>query len=405
MTMKLLIYEWAFITKEDLYQALRRQGIAFDIFTSGFSPRSDKQREGFRSDLEKALEGKEYDAIFSINFFEDLANAAHDKGILYICWSYDSPALGGAYESRILETNRLFLFDSREVAGHKSIGVPNLYYLPLAVDVGRLNRFRPSPQLQLKYRADVSFVGQLYQSDMDKIFPLFDEYGAGYIAALINTQMNVYNTDLIEELINERVIQRICNERVTKALLENINNNFLHDVEELKSHPFSLFLAKAVTNKERILLLTLLAKYCLVKLYCPGRPELPGVRACGVVDYLDEMPLVFKCSKINLNITLRTIRHGIPQRVIDILGCRGLALTNYQEDLLEYFEDGRDLLIYSSAEEALDKCRYYLAHEKEAERIRQNGYKIVKDKFSYEHQLNKIWELSGLKDRLPKSHV
>ena len=68
--------------------------------------------------------------------------------------------------------------------------------------------------------------------------------------------------------------------------------------------------------------------------------------------------------------------------------------------LEEYFEDERDLLIYRSAEEALDKVKYYLAHEKEAERIRQNGYKIVKDQFSYGHQLNRIWELSGVKDLL-----
>lgn len=400
--MKLFIYNWVFITKQDLYHALTEQGIDFDLFTSNASPRVDAQREQFRENLEKALEGKQYDAIFSVNFYEDLANAAHEREMLYICWAYDSPALGGVRPCHFLDTNRIFLFDSGEFAEYQGYGVPNLYYLPLAVDTRRLSRMQPSPMDQMKYHADVSFVGQLYQSDMDKMFPLFDEYGAGYIAAIINTQLNIYGVNIVKELVNENVIQRICNENVTEALLKNLNKKFFHDIEELKSWGFISFLLKAVTNKERVLLLTLLAKYCHVKLFTIDAPKLPNVNVYGTIDYVTDMPLVFKCSKINLNITLRNISNGIPQRVIDILGCRALALTNYQKDLQEYFEDGRDILVYHSVEEALDKCKYYLAHEKEAERIRQNGYKIVKDQFSYEHQLNRIWELSGLKDRLPK---
>lgn len=400
--MKLFIYDWPFITKHDLYQTITKQGILCDLFTSNATPRILSQKEQFQVNLEKALSGKEYDAIFSINFFPELAEAAHKKNILYICWTYDSPAMGTLNSSHFFDTNRIFLFDSAEYEEYKGYGVPNLYYLPLAVNTKRVVSMKPTPMEQMKYRADISFVGQLYQSDMDKIFPLFDEYGAGYIAAIINTQLNVYGTNIIKDLVNENLVKRLCNEKVTEALLQNLNNNFFHDVAELKSWALLAFLLKAVTNKERILLLTLLAKYYHVKLFTTGKPKLPNVNSYGVVDYVKDMPLVFKCSKINLNITLRNIRHGIPQRVLDIMGCQALAMTNYQEDLNEYFEDRKSLLIYSSIEEALDKCKYYLNHEKEAEKIRQNGYKIVKDQFSYEHQLNQIWKLSGLKSRLPK---
>lgn len=400
--MKLLVYNWTFFTKVDLLEAFNRQGIEFDLFSCNASPRVNAQRKEFQNQLEQALAGKEYDALFSINFYEDLSVAAHERNILYICWTYDSPALGGVRPCHRFETNRLFLFDSVEYGEYKKMEIPNLYYLPLAVDTRRLNKKQPSPMEKMKYYADVSFVGQLYQSDMDKILPMLDEYGAGYIAAMVNTQLEVYGVNLIHELINENIIQRICNEEAKKALLENINNRFMHDVEELRAWALESFLLKAVTNKERLLILTLLAKYFRVKLFCPGNPELPNVITCGTVDYLEQMPLVFKCSKINLNITLRNIRSGIPQRVIDIMGCRSLVLTNYQSDLDEYFKDGKDILIYHSIEEALDKCKYYLKHEKEAESIRQNGYKIVKDQFSYEHQLDQIWELSGLKDRMKK---
>ena len=398
--MKLFVYNWSFITQYDLCNSFKKQGIEFDIFRTNVSPRVNAQRKQFQEDLEKVLEGRKYDAIFSVNFFDDLADAAHERGMLYISWTYDSPALGHVRPSLLLDTNRIFVFDSYEYHSYLNWEVPNLYYLPLAVDAYRLNKIQPTPMEKMKYYSDVSLVGQLYQSDMDKILPKFDEYGAGYIAAMVNTQLNVYGMNLIEELVNENIIQRICNEEVSKALVDNMNNGFFHDVENVDKAGLTGFLLKAVTNKERVLLLTLLAKYFRVKLFAPGNPKLQNVTTCGVVDYVEEMPLVFKCSKINLNITLRNIRNGIPQRVIDILGCRALALTNYQKDLEEYFEDGKEILIYHSIEEALDKCKYYLKHEKEAERIRQSGYKIVKDQFSYEQQLNKIWELSGVKDRV-----
>ena len=173
--MKLLIYDWTFITKKDLYHTLDIQKIDYDLFHSGASPRIDSQREEFKKNIAATLDKKKYDAIFSINFYEDLAYAANNKDILYICWTYDSPALGMIRPCHILDTNRIFIFDSYEYLTFKEQGIPHVYYMPLAVDVQKLNNMKPSPQQQLKYRSDVSFVGQLYQSDMDKIFPLFDE--------------------------------------------------------------------------------------------------------------------------------------------------------------------------------------------------------------------------------------
>lgn len=398
--MKLFVYDWNFITKKALYQTFREQGIEFDLFSPPFSPRIEAQRKGFGEELEKALEGKEYDALFSINFQGELARAAKERDILYICWTYDSPAISSTEQAVFLDTNRIFVFDSHEYRNCRADGVPNLHYLPLAVDVKEMNRLKPTPQQLFRYRADISLVGKLYKSETDRLFSLLDEYSGGYISAIVNTQMNIYNANVIKELINEKLISRMINEDVVKMLADNLNDNFLHDVKEVNTHLMYLFLNKAVTNKERLLLLSLLSRYHSVKLYSMDKSGIEGVREMGLVEYNTQTPLVFKGSRINLNVTLRTIRHGIPQRVLDIMACRALALTNYQEDLLEYFRDGESVLIYSSAEEALDKCNYYLAHDAEAEKIRQNGYKIVKDKFSYKQQLDKIWELSGVKDRL-----
>lgn len=398
--MTLFIYNWSFITRHDFYKAITAQKISYYRFTSKASSRIKEQHDDFKQELEEALKDKDIDAIFTINFMDDFAYAAHERGIPYICWTYDSPALLYMKETLTFDTTYIFVFDYKEYLQFKGYGVEHIYYLPLAVNTKRLDQMWPSMLDKRKYSCDVSLVGQLYQSYMDDTFPLFDEYGAGYIAAIINTQLNLYGYNIINELINENVVKRICNKEVSDALVDNLKHGFYNNVEELHSGTFKGFLSKAVTNKERVLLLSLLAKYFNVKLYSPDEPSIPNLEVNPVVDYVKQMPLVFKCSKINLNITLRNIASGIPQRVLDILGCHGLALTNYQSDLDMYFKDGRDLLIYRSMEEALDKCRYYLAHETEASRIRQNGYQIVRDQFSYEHQLSKIWELTGLKSKL-----
>lgn len=400
--MKILIYDWGFFTKDDLYTTLKKQGIEMNLFYSPYSPRIRAEREKFQEELEKFLKDKEYDLFFSINFFPDFAIEANKRGILYVSWTYDSPSLGGISEALKLETNRIFLFDSSEYEEYKGYDIKNLHYLPLAVNTTRLSKITVPPMAKMKFYSDISFVGQLYQSDMDKIFPLFDEYSAGYVAAIINAQLSIYGRNIIQNLINPKIVDTLFNEEVKDALLSNLNNDFLADVEKINFYNVISFLLKAVTNKERVLLLTLLAKYHKVKLCTRGSHELPGVINLGVVDYLNEMPMVFKSSKINLNISLRSIKTGVPQRVLDILGCGALALTNYQRDLDKHFKDNENILIYRSMEEALDKCNYYLKNEKEAERIRKNGYKLVKEQFSYEHQLNEIWRICGLTEKIKK---
>lgn len=45
-----------------------------------------------------------------------------------------------------------------------------------------------------------------------------------------------------------------------------------------------------------------------------------------------------------------------------MLGCRGFLISNYQEEAVELFEDGKDLVIYHSQERLLEKISWYLEH-------------------------------------------
>ncbi len=108
---------------------------------------------------------------------------------------------------------------------------------------------------------------------------------------------------------------------------------------------------------------------------------------------MTHMPLVFNNSRINLNMTIRNIRTGIPLRVWDILGAGGFLLTNFQVELPDYFENGKDIVYYEDINDCCRKAEYYLAHEDERRQIAFNGYNIVKQNHSYTQRIATILDI------------
>jgi spore maturation protein CgeB len=78
---------------------------------------------------------------------------------------------------------------------------------------------------------------------------------------------------------------------------------------------------------------------------------------------------------------------------LDICACGGFCITNYQPELEEYFELGKDLVVYESVEDLTDKVGYYLSHENQRYDIAKNGYEKVKKEFDYKTQIKKIMQI------------
>ena len=116
----------------------------------------------------------------------------------------------------------------------------------------------------------------------------------------------------------------------------------------------------------------------------------------GVAGYFTTMPLIFRYSKINLNITHRMIQTGVPLRIMDILGAGGFLFTNYQKDMEDRFQDGEHLVIYYSAEDLIEKVGFYLKHEQERKRIAHNGHKLVGEEYTMDKLLSKMFQIAGI---------
>lgn len=131
---------------------------------------------------------------------------------------------------------------------------------------------------------------------------------------------------------------------------------------------------------ERINILTDVASHFPLKIFTPNKNYvIPNASNMGAADYLAETPYIFHDSKINLNITLRSIKSGIPLRCMEIMSCGGFLLTNFQSDFLKHFVAGEDFVYFESNDDMLQKIEYYLTHEKERSSIAESGYqKVIK---------------------------
>jgi spore maturation protein CgeB len=107
------------------------------------------------------------------------------------------------------------------------------------------------------------------------------------------------------------------------------------------------------------------------------------------------MEKVFKGSRINLNLTLRNIRSGIPLRVWDILGCGGFCLTNFQAEFLDLFQNGRELVWFESLYDLQRKADYYLSHEDERLEVAARGLECARRLHGYDARTGKILEVIG----------
>lgn len=327
--------------------------------------------------------------VFSFNYFPVAAIACKACRTKYVSWVYDSPHVLMYSQTALYDTNRIFVFDSYEVERLRMLGVKCVYYLPMGAAVQHYDSFLPDEKAHARYDSEITFVGSMYGEKQQYLFRYLedvDEYTKGYLDALMLTQKSLYGIDILEPGLTPQIV-----ENMQKVCPVHANGDGMETAEWTFAN---YFLARKVTQMERRELLEALSQVHEVNLFTPQEtPFLPRVHNRGKIDYYTDMPYAFKCAKINLNISLRSIHTGMPLRALDILGCGGFLLTNYQPDFEEYFTAGEDYVYYDSREDLLALVDYYLAHDEERKQIAANGYRKAKEKLSYRGQVEKMLDL------------
>lgn len=403
--MHILYYDWDEFNGEDCRDAMTRLGHQVDMIKvtmNGYDltpeiERAFVEKLGIREG-QKAADGRigtcKYDMIFSFDFFPNISEICQKYGIPYVSWVFDCPHY--TLDSHVTSNpmNRIYLFDKILYDQMMSKSTSKTFrYSPLAVNAERLSKLCQDMDAEtggrIVYQHDVCFLGSLYDNeynfyDQVKYLP---PYLKGYVDAVIAAQERVFGADFF-------TMDSIFSDDHVRQLREFIKFEETGKYEINYDNVIRDILRKKVTVNERHHILEQMGKRFDTVLYThPGTKGVPGVSNLGRADYTNKMPMVFRRSKINLNITLRSILSGVPLRVVDIMAAGGFLITNYQEEIAEYFVDGQDLVIAYTPEDMLDKTAYYLVHEDERKEIALNGQRKVLENFAYTRLLPEILKI------------
>jgi spore maturation protein CgeB len=405
----ILLYRWKVFNQDDIKEAFEKFGHEVTDVESLSFP-----KQGNADDLISVFRG--YDAVFTVNFFIEVSNACQQLGIPYIFWTVDSPMLTMYDEAVFNSVNYCFIFDKTCYLTFKAMGVQKIWYLPLAVNAKRLDSQLSTitEHDRRLFSSQISFVGGLYdKNSYDDIYSVLPEYLAGYFDAALLAQGDLYGDNVFDRIFTPDILERLSefvDFQKADSSLSNLELIFK-----------STFLGYKHAQLTRIKLLNMLAdnvnKLNRVKssdnlgtAYADNNIDtnknfqrtgvdlysdkddvrLIGVNYRGTVDYMHDMPKVFRLSDINLNLTMCNIRSGIPLRVWDIMGAGGFVLTNYQPEIPDFFENGKDLVFFDSFDDCVRKAEYYLAHEDERKCIAENGFKKVLAHHSYDARIEFI---------------
>lgn len=383
--MNIYLLEWKSFGNKDIREIMTEMG--HKVVSVPFSDTKIKVDEIEKLFLQKHM-GENCDFVFSFNYFPEVSLCCQKLGLKYVSWVYDSPHISVYSYTVIQPCNYVFLFDFALYDELYSAGIHTVYYLPLAVNEKRLQRMKPEIG-KTKYCHDISFVGSLYSEQKHRLYDKFaniDPYAKGYLDGIIDAQKKLYGRYILKEMLSPDIV-----EEMQKAYPTDPNAATVLSAEDIYA---DYVLARQVTAIERKEILTLLGQKRRVDLYTyESDIIIPGVVNHGKIDYYDDMPYVFANSKISLNITLRSIKSGIPLRALDIMGSGGFLLSNYQMEYDEYFVAGEDYVFYENPEDLEEKVDYYLSHEKEREEIRANGCRKVRQEHNYRSRIEMMMRI------------
>ena len=392
--MNILFYRYGSICEPDIIASFKHLG-----FNITEDTREVYNKQLLPSDcikgLNELLKQDTYSFIFSINFFPSVSDVCNIWGIPYLCLIVDSPVLELFSTSLANPCNKVFLFDRQLYNDFHHINPDGIFHIPLATNVrdNYATATMASAADRARFSSDISFIGSLYSEKCLYNQITLPEKMRGYVDGLIEAQLLVYGYNFIEECVTPELIEAFC--KVRPDLINFPDSMKVDTKAVIAQHIISV----KVAEQERLRYLKALSEHFNVDLYTGSDTySMPLIHNRGFAKTNTEMPIIFHQSKINLNLTAKSIRSGLSLRIFDVLGCEGFLITNYQAELPEHFNIGEDLEAYTSLDDLMGKCEYYLSHDKDRQEIAHNGFEKVKKYHTYDIRLTQMLEIAfGLK--------
>lgn len=328
--------------------------------------------------------------LISVHFIMSAELAACRMGIRYISILWDAPYTEIYNPLGRMDNVWISTFDKQDRDRMDEEGIKHVIYQPLSVNAEEVKEWNREIQDTLKgnYIHDISFVGSLYEKN------LYDEH-IGKIPVNIRPYFNsifeeaAFRWDGINRVYGrtgQEILQYI---QMVSPEFQIPNNQEIEDIRVFEIY----YLIRKIGNIERIAVLNLLAENHSVQLYTSSTSAenlLVDVGIGPMVVYGEAASMVYAGSKINLNISLKGIEGGTPLRIMDIMGAGGFVLSSYCAETAELFEEDKEIVMFQTPEELVEKTDYYLKHDNEREQIARAGYKKVTNCYTYEKKLREL---------------
>ena len=222
--------------------------------------------------------------------------------------------------------------------------------MPLGCDYSFYRSITVTPDEQKKYQCDISFIGSTCQEKCkyNQIQNL-PEYIKGYVDGLVYAQMNIYSYNLLADSMSEQ----FCKEFKKYADWGNLPKDYEEDSLGLIA---DCYIGEKCTEQERIRTLQNISEHFDMDIYTTSdMSAIPKIHNRGIAD--------------------------------------SVTMTNYQPELTEYFEIGKEVAVYESQQDLLEKIAYYLEHEDERVEIAANGRRAIEKNHQYAQRLQMMFEV------------
>jgi len=124
----------------------------------------------------------------------------------------------------------------------------------------------------------------------------------------------------------------------------------------------------------------------------------------------DDMIKLFSNSHINLNLAnssfswkslvrgqfAKMFRKQIKARPFEVIGCGGFLISEWAEGIEEYFIPDKEIVLYSSFKELVEKIEFYSNDDTARRQIAKSGYNRVIREHTYSHRFKQLFGKMGL---------
>lgn len=328
------------------------------------------------------------DIVMTQRFSVITAEACYQAGVPYASWIWDSPQRELFLEEAAYYTNRIFVFDRKQMERMKDHGIRNVMHEPLAVNMTRVSSLAITDQDVQRFKCPVSFVGNIrFNVNREKIIDAMSAKWKDELGGIFAERPGIWKEgDDISYPLPEMLIKEIYGYLDIKDRV---------DMSIPRDYLVQTMISDELSCRERLQMINAVAGHFEMAMFTGDGYECRERISDRVilnprVTYEEEMPKVFNLSAININITKRSIETGVPLRVFDILGSGGFALTDSGEEVKELFAVGKELEVYSCFGEMVEKIGFYLKNDQLRKRIAINGYGRVKRDYTYPKALDRM---------------